>query len=248
MDTEIRQAIGSVSLERSSSPLMHVMSCRHRNVLFCLHENGSVSMRIHQSTHLPTSLSTSTLEPQVYTYWRTSARHPTTHTPHSIPFPLPPSVSLFSRSLSLSLCVPLSLLSLPLSQVASVTYTPCCLSEALRISKLCTVFSGTLCPTSEKRVAVMTSEGRILLWDVEFEQVRTHACARINDILSASESSFCHMRQEIPSSSIGGFLRTSVPRRHFSSVSSLCLPCGAWSCGPAWGGGPRGADRETHPC
>jgi hypothetical protein len=119
MDTEIRQAIGSLSLERNSSPLMHVMPCRHRNVLFCLHENGSVSMRIHQSTHLPTSLSTSTLEPQV----------------------------------------------------PSVTYILCCSSEALRISKLCTVFSGTLCPTSEKRAAIMTSEGRILLWDVEFEQV-----------------------------------------------------------------------------
>lgn len=57
-----------------------------------------------------------------------------------------------------------------------MTYTLCCSSEPLRISKLCTVFSGTLCPTSEKSAAVMTSEGRILLWDVEFEQVLHQRC------------------------------------------------------------------------
>ena len=44
-------------------------------------------------------------------------------------------------------------------------------SEPLRISKTCQVYAGGVCPTSEKRVAVMTSEGRILFWDVDFEQV-----------------------------------------------------------------------------
>lgn len=45
-------------------------------------------------------------------------------------------------------------------------------SEPLRISKTCQVYTGGVCPTSEKRVAVLTSEGRILFWDVEFEKVR----------------------------------------------------------------------------
>ena len=59
----------------------------------------------------------------------------------------------------------------PPLQVPSVSYTLCCSSEPLRISKLCTVFTGALCLSSEKRVAVMTSEGRILIWDVEFEHL-----------------------------------------------------------------------------
>ena len=141
MDTEIRQAIGSVSLERNMSPLLRVMPCRQRNALLCLHENGSVSMRVHQNTPLPSSLSTSSLEPHIQV-------HTLRHISHS-PITLPPS----------------------LPQVPSVSYTLCCSSEPLRISKLCTVFSGALCPASEKSVAVLTSEGRILLWDIEFEQV-----------------------------------------------------------------------------
>jgi hypothetical protein len=44
-------------------------------------------------------------------------------------------------------------------------------SEPLRISKTCQVFTGAVCPTSEKRVAVLTSEGRILFWDIEFDKV-----------------------------------------------------------------------------
>ena len=140
MDMEIRQAIGSLSLERNTSPLLRLMPCRHRNALFCLHENGSVSLRFHQNTPLPPSLpTTSSLEPHVQVHIR------------------PLSLLLY--------------LSLPSPQVPSVSYTLCCSSEPLRISKLCTVFSGALCISTEKRVAVMTSEGRILIWDVEFEQV-----------------------------------------------------------------------------
>ena len=42
---------------------------------------------------------------------------------------------------------------------------------------MCTVFAGALCHTTEKKVAILTSEGRILLWEVEFEQVQcTYVC------------------------------------------------------------------------
>ena len=57
-------------------------------------------------------------------------------------------------------------------KMSEVVYNLYCFCEPLRISKMCTVSSGALCPTSEKRVAVLTSEGRILLWNLEFEQVR----------------------------------------------------------------------------
>lgn len=48
-------------------------------------------------------------------------------------------------------------------------------SEALRISKTCQVFAGALCPSSETQVAVLTSEGRILFWNVEFQQIGTYS-------------------------------------------------------------------------
>lgn len=47
-------------------------------------------------------------------------------------------------------------------------------SETLRISKTCQVYAGAVCPSSEMQVAVLTSEGRVLFWEVEFQQVGIH--------------------------------------------------------------------------
>ena len=120
MDVASKQTVGSVTLERNFSSFLQVMPCRKRDALYCLHENGSVSVRVQQSQTLPVSIPTS-----------------------------------------------------PLDVVAprGVQYELHCQSEPLRISKTCQVFSGTLCPKMEQSAAVLTSEGRILLWDLEFEQV-----------------------------------------------------------------------------
>ncbi|EDO36880.1 predicted protein [Nematostella vectensis] len=45
LDMEINQAICSFSLERNSPPFLQVIPCRQRDVLMCLHENGSIIMR-----------------------------------------------------------------------------------------------------------------------------------------------------------------------------------------------------------
>ena len=119
MDIEIKQAVGSIHLERNNSAFHHVMPCSQRDVLYCLHENGCVSIRVQQSVQLPHKVPTSPLE----------------------------------------------------SQVKGIQYDLHCHSEPLRISKTCQVYAGAFCRLTEKRVAVLTSEGRILFWDVEFEQV-----------------------------------------------------------------------------
>ena len=90
-------------------------------MLYCLHENGCISVRIHHKVSLPNVLLTSPLQPQQ----------------HEIHYDLHGH------------------------------------SEALRISKTCQVFSGALCPSSELQVAILTSEGRVLIWQVEFQQVGT---------------------------------------------------------------------------
>ncbi|EDV20115.1 uncharacterized protein TRIADDRAFT_10380, partial [Trichoplax adhaerens] len=47
-DLEMKLVIGQINLERNLSPFMQIYSCRQRNVLFCLHENGSISTRIRR--------------------------------------------------------------------------------------------------------------------------------------------------------------------------------------------------------
>ncbi|KAL5471412.1 hypothetical protein EMCRGX_G029528 [Ephydatia muelleri] len=49
LDTSIRQIIGSVPLERNTSPFLQIMPCRQRDVLYALHENGCISLRIRTS-------------------------------------------------------------------------------------------------------------------------------------------------------------------------------------------------------
>ena len=45
MDIGTKQEVGSIVLERNSSPFLQVMPCKQRSMLYCLHENGSVSIR-----------------------------------------------------------------------------------------------------------------------------------------------------------------------------------------------------------
>ena len=48
LDMEINQAVCSFSLERNSPSFLHVIPCQQRDVLMCLHENGSVIMRVRR--------------------------------------------------------------------------------------------------------------------------------------------------------------------------------------------------------
>ena len=119
LDTDLKQMVGVVSSERNSSIFHQILPCRQRDLIYCLHENGCVSVRVHQRVGLPSALPTSPGSPSDY-------------------------------------------------EVHYDLYTH---SEALRISKTCQVFLATLCPSSEMQVAVLTSEGRVLFWQLEFHQV-----------------------------------------------------------------------------
>lgn len=116
IDTDMKQTVGVIHAERNSSPFHQIMPCRQRDVLYCLHENGCVSIRVQQSIQLPSSI--------------------------------PTSPAHFTQR--------------------QVNYDLHGHSETLRISKTCQVYAGAVCPSSETQVAVLTSEGRILFWEVEF--------------------------------------------------------------------------------
>ena len=119
LDTEMNQTVGIILAERNASPFQQIMPCKQRDILYCLHENGCVSVRMQQSVHLPNVIPTSPLDPQLH----------------------------------------------------EVRYDLHGHSETLRISKTCQVYAGALCPSSETQLAVLTSEGKILFWKVEFVQV-----------------------------------------------------------------------------
>eukprot|EP00117_Sycon_ciliatum_P023491 scpid39681/ scgid1226/ WD repeat-containing protein 11; Bromodomain and WD repeat-containing protein 2; WD repeat-containing protein 15 len=48
IDLSVQQTVGFVVCERNSTAFVSVMTCRQRDVLFCLHESGSVSLRVRQ--------------------------------------------------------------------------------------------------------------------------------------------------------------------------------------------------------
>lgn len=48
LDLEINQTVGIVGIERNGFPLVQLYSCQQRDVLICLHEPGSVSLRLRQ--------------------------------------------------------------------------------------------------------------------------------------------------------------------------------------------------------
>ena len=66
MDIEIKQTVGVINLERNASPFLYLMPCRQRDLLYCLHENGCVSVRVQQSLQLPTSIPMSPFDAKVH--------------------------------------------------------------------------------------------------------------------------------------------------------------------------------------
>ncbi|XP_066534821.1 WD repeat-containing protein 11 [Hoplias malabaricus] len=52
LDLELSQTVGVVAIERSGVPFIQVIPCAQRDVLYCLHENGCITLRVCRSTTL----------------------------------------------------------------------------------------------------------------------------------------------------------------------------------------------------
>uniref|UniRef100_A0A6I8Q846 WD repeat-containing protein 11 n=1 Tax=Xenopus tropicalis TaxID=8364 RepID=A0A6I8Q846_XENTR len=46
LDLEVNQTVGVVAIERTGVPFLQVIPCFQRDVLFCLHENGCITLRV----------------------------------------------------------------------------------------------------------------------------------------------------------------------------------------------------------
>ena len=120
LDTDVMQAVGSIFLERSFSPFVHFNLCRHRDALYCLHENGSVSFRVRSPVEFPNNTALKQEDFRVDT---------------------------------------------------SIYYDTHCISEPFRISKSCVPYTLAMCPTSETKVGILTSDGKVMFWSCIFEKV-----------------------------------------------------------------------------
>ncbi|TRY60023.1 hypothetical protein DNTS_011017 [Danionella cerebrum] len=50
LDLELSQTVGVVAIERSGVPFIQVIPCAQRDALYCLHENGCITLRVCRST------------------------------------------------------------------------------------------------------------------------------------------------------------------------------------------------------
>ncbi|XP_065883318.1 WD repeat-containing protein 11-like isoform X2 [Dysidea avara] len=145
LDLSIMQAVGSVFLERNTSPFLQVFTCKQRNILYCLHENGCVSVRSCQYQSLPDSVSPSPSE----------------------------------------------------TEQLEVSYIVQAISEPLRISRISTVHELLVCPMSELKVAVLMSDGKLLLWEVEMDVSDGADCrGLIAPLPSTAESQLVSLEEE----------------------------------------------------
>ncbi|KAJ8014088.1 hypothetical protein DPEC_G00036620 [Dallia pectoralis] len=53
LDLELSQTVGVVAIERSGVPFVQVIPCAQRDALFCLHENGCITLRVCRSASVP---------------------------------------------------------------------------------------------------------------------------------------------------------------------------------------------------
>ncbi|XP_026164783.1 WD repeat-containing protein 11 [Mastacembelus armatus] len=53
LDLELSQTVGVVAIERSGVPFIQVIPCAQRDALYCLHENGCITLRVCRSTTAP---------------------------------------------------------------------------------------------------------------------------------------------------------------------------------------------------
>eukprot|EP00794_Sanderia_malayensis_P005451 gene5450-6133_t len=124
LDLEFGQAIGSFAIETNSPSFVQVLPCVQRDALLCLHENGSITIKLRRS-------------------------------PNAIPYRHEDN--------------PDNILSNKV--IADIIYDAKSHSDVFRLSRLCRIMGFCLNPISEKEMAIVLSDGRVLFWQIVLEPV-----------------------------------------------------------------------------
>ncbi|KAF6112264.1 WD repeat domain 11 [Phyllostomus discolor] len=63
LDLEVNQTVGVIAIERTGVPFLQVIPCFQRDGLFCLHENGCITLRVRRSYNSVFTTSNEELDP-----------------------------------------------------------------------------------------------------------------------------------------------------------------------------------------
>lgn len=134
LDLEINQTVGTIPMERTGSPFLEVIPMHQRDVLFCLHENGSITCRVRRRNN---SLATSYHEGLI---------------------------GGFDES--------------PQGPSPEISYDLRCQSDSIRMTRHCKVTGVVCCPVTEKTLALILSDSRVIFWEmhtVDFQEGNSHS-------------------------------------------------------------------------
>ncbi|XP_077991912.1 WD repeat-containing protein 11-like isoform X2 [Glandiceps talaboti] len=139
VDLEINQTVGVIPMERSGSPFLQIIPCRQRDVLMCLHENGSISVRVRRRSGMPSLMSAATTPVDQIGNFGDST-----------------SLSSFGES------------------IQDVVYDLRCQSDHLRVTKHVRPFGIYSCPCTERSVALIMNDGRVMIWSLKTTEYVPH--------------------------------------------------------------------------
>ncbi|KAM4703755.1 WD repeat-containing protein 11 [Rhinophrynus dorsalis] len=124
LDLEVNQTVGVVAIERTGIPFLQVIPCFQRDVLFCLHENGCISLRVGRQSCGGSGA---------------------------------PNDEADSDT------------------VPEMIYDLRCQCDAIRVTKTVRPYSITYCPINENSVALIISDGRLMIWELKSSVVGKRA-------------------------------------------------------------------------
>jgi len=127
LDLDINQTVSVIPMERSGSPFMTVIPLKQRDVMVCLHDNGSVALRVRR---------------------RLNHTHPSV-----------PTAGATVQQAELDG-------SSPSGGAYDVFYDHRCQSDSLRVTKHNRVCAAVICPVTEKKIALIMSDGKTLVWEL----------------------------------------------------------------------------------
>ncbi|XP_053306224.1 WD repeat-containing protein 11 [Spea bombifrons] len=116
LDLEVNQTVGVVAIERTGVPFLQVTPCFQRDVLFCLHENGCITLRVGRQSCGSSGA---------------------------------PNEEADSDA------------------VQEMTYDLRCQCDAIRVTKTVRPYSITCSPINENAVALVISDGRVMIWELK---------------------------------------------------------------------------------
>ncbi|XP_033632855.1 WD repeat-containing protein 11-like isoform X3 [Asterias rubens] len=110
LDLDIYQTVGMIPMERSGSPFQQVYPCKQRDVLVCLHENGSITVRVRRRPRPPASPSAVTPVDQIGNFVGLTGGDSLQSDPHDIIYDLrcqsdPLRVTKHMRAFGLACCM-----------------------------------------------------------------------------------------------------------------------------------------------